>query len=144
MGVVSNTSNPLGLRWQMYLKGHWYNFNILPPLWKGVYSKGKEFASNGSKFFPFRIHPFIRRDSSPCAGKQTGSVIRCIPCENDGRYINCIQSPKPLPLSGHFQQTTKWCYFSYFSQKTGFDISCKLSPKETICMKCQILFSGKK
>ena len=34
-------------------------------------------------------------------------------------------------------------YFSYFSQKTGFDISCKLSLKETICMKCQILFSGK-
>ena len=33
--------------------------------------------------------------------------------------------------------------FSLFSQKTGFDISCKLSPKETICMKCQILFSGK-
>ena len=33
-------------------------------------------------------------------------------------------------------------YFSYFSQKTGFDISCKLS-KETICMKCQIQFSGK-
>ena len=46
--------------------------------------------------------------------------------------------------SGHFQQTTIWCYFSYFSQKTGFDISCKLSPKETICMKCQILLSGKK
>ena len=33
--------------------------------------------------------------------------------------------------------------FSYFSQKTGFDISCKLSPLETICMKCQILFSRK-
>ena len=35
--------------------------------------------------------------------------------------------------------------FSYFSKKTGFDISCKLSPGpvETICMKCQILFSGK-
>ena len=29
-------------------------------------------------------------------------------------------------------------YFSYFFQKTGFDISCKLS---TICMKCQNLFS---
>ena len=28
-------------------------------------------------------------------------------------------------------------YFSYFSHKTGFDISC------TICMKCQILFSLK-
>ena len=31
-------------------------------------------------------------------------------------------------------------YFSKFSQKTGFDISCKLS---AICMKCQVLFSGK-
>ena len=34
-------------------------------------------------------------------------------------------------------------YFSYFSQKTGFDTSCKLSSKETICMMCQILFSWK-
>ena len=33
--------------------------------------------------------------------------------------------------------------FFFFFQKTGFDISCKLSPVETICMKCQILFSGK-
>ena len=33
--------------------------------------------------------------------------------------------------------------FSYFSQKTGFDISCKLSLIETICMKYQILFYGK-
>ena len=29
--------------------------------------------------------------------------------------------------------------FFLFFQKTGFDISCKLSPMETICMKCQIL-----
>ena len=28
-------------------------------------------------------------------------------------------------------------YFSYSSQKIGFDISCKLSPKETLCMKYQ-------
>ena len=32
----------------------------------------------------------------------------------------------------------------FFFQKTGFDISCRLSPLETICMKCQILFPGKK
>ena len=32
-------------------------------------------------------------------------------------------------------------YFSYFSLKTGFDILCKLSLMETICMKCQNLFS---
>ena len=35
-------------------------------------------------------------------------------------------------------------YFSYFPQKIGFAISCKLSLKETICMKCQSLFSWKK
>ena len=29
------------------------------------------------------------------------------------------------------------------SEETGFDIPCKLSPVETICMKCQILFPGK-
>ena len=34
-------------------------------------------------------------------------------------------------------------YFSYFSQKTESDISCELSPSETISMKCQILFSWK-
>ena len=34
-------------------------------------------------------------------------------------------------------------FFFNFSQKTGYDISCKLSPEETICMKCQSLFSGK-
>ena len=39
--------------------------------------------------------------------------------------------------------TNRW-YFSYFSQKTGSDISCKLSPLETICMKCRILFYRKK
>ena len=30
-----------------------------------------------------------------------------------------------------------------FFTGNGFDISCKLSPLETICMKCQILFTGK-
>ena len=33
--------------------------------------------------------------------------------------------------------------FSYVSQKTGFDISCKLSPMKTVCMKCRIMFSVK-
>ena len=34
--------------------------------------------------------------------------------------------------------------YSYIPQKIGCGISCKLSPKETICMKCHTLFSGKK
>ena len=33
--------------------------------------------------------------------------------------------------------------FFLFFPKIGFDILCKLSPMETICIKCQILFSGK-
>ena len=33
--------------------------------------------------------------------------------------------------------------FFFFFQKIGFDISCKLSPKETICMEFQSLFSWK-
>ena len=49
---------------------------------------------------------------------------------------------EPLSLSGLIQQTTNWWYYSNFSQKRGFDISCKWSPLETICIKCQILFSG--
>ena len=39
------------------------------------------------------------------------------------------------------QQTTNWSYFYCFSLKIGPDTPCKLSPKETICMKYQILFS---
>ena len=31
-------------------------------------------------------------------------------------------------------------FLYFFFQKIGFDISCKLSPKETICMKCQSIF----
>ena len=34
-------------------------------------------------------------------------------------------------------------YCTYLSMKTGFDNSCKLSPLETIYMKCQNLFYGK-
>ena len=35
-------------------------------------------------------------------------------------------------------------YFSYFSLITGFNVSCKLFPLETVCMKPRILFSGEK
>ena len=64
------------------------------------------------------------------------------------------KSNNPSPESNFYKDlinlTTLWAnsvddklvMFFLFFQKTGFDISCKLSPLETICMKCQILFSG--
>ena len=32
--------------------------------------------------------------------------------------------------------------FIYFLKKISFEISCKLSPQETICVKYQSLFAG--
>ena len=48
-------------------------------------------------------------------------------------------------LGNNFSRRHIEIYFVFkFSQKTGFDIICKLSPMKTIGMKCQILFSEKK
>ena len=62
-----------------------------------------------------------------------------------GMNNSTIRSRETLTLSilgktfsrRHFQNK------SYFSKKMRFDVSCKLSPKETVCMKCQTLFSRK-
>ena len=40
---------------------------VLPLLGKEIYSKWKEFAPSGSKFFPFRVDPFS--EGAWCAGK---------------------------------------------------------------------------
>ena len=59
-------------------KGNGYIFsrgnsvkNILTPFRKGVYSKRKEFAPLGSKFFPFGVDLFQKRFW--CAVQKTGS-----------------------------------------------------------------------
>ena len=44
-------------------------------------------------------------------------------------------------LGKNFSRQRFETFFFLFFPEIGFDISCKLSPKETICMKCQILFS---
>ena len=41
-----------------------------------------------------------------------------------------------LSILGKIFSRQRFEIFSYFSQKTGFDILCKLSPVETLCMKC--------
>ena len=52
---------------------------LISPSWKWVYTKRKEFAPLGSKFFPLRVHPFS--EGALCAGKQTGGHKSCFPCK---------------------------------------------------------------
>ena len=66
---------------------------------------------------------------------------------NQGNVVKNIRRTKePLPLSKRIQQTTHCEYFFFLfppsphpirAPKTGFDSSCNVSPKETICMKYQ-------
>ena len=46
---------------------------------KGVYSKRKEFAPSGSKFFLLRVEPAPEKDQ--CAGMPTGSHKSCLSCK---------------------------------------------------------------
>ena len=62
---------------------------------------------------------------------------------NGEEYSKCTQSLYRLAFWVKFSADDILKYFSFFPQKTGFDISCKLSPLETICMECQILFPWK-
>ena len=67
--------------------------------------------------------------------------------------VQCIKhQTSGLPLSGLIQQTIfvdDIFVIIFFTKKTGFDISCNrkldltFHAMETICMKCQILFSRK-
>ena len=59
-----------------------------------------------------------------------------------GNFSKCHSHLKDLACWINFSAENILKCFSYFSLKLGFDISCKLSPIETVCMKCQILFSG--
>ena len=47
-----------------------------------------------------------------------------------------LKAPVTAAADGNF-------YFFYFSEKTSHDISCELSAKQTVHMKCQDLFSLK-
>ena len=57
-------------------------------------------------------------------------------------YVCIVSSGLFVPIN-HYHFLGLFSRWQYFSQKTGFHISCKLSPKETLCMKCQTCFLGK-
>ena len=92
---------------QREFEGNWYTFKggksisiVLHSIWKGVYSKRKEFAPKevyskrkefapkGSKFFPFRADLFS--EGPWCARKKQSKIWH--PCKN-GKKSNYIQSP---------------------------------------------------
>ena len=59
------------------------------------------------------------------------------------KLLACVDTHLTLSTLGKvFSRRYFEIFFLFFPEK-GFDISCKVSSKETICMKCQILFSGK-
>ena len=50
--------------------------HTMTPFWKGVYSKRKEFAPTGSKFFPFRVGiPFQKGDKRVLKATSPGKSI---------------------------------------------------------------------
>ena len=66
-------------------------------------------------------------------------------CELDivlTRTVNILITNEIIKLT--MLWTTEPWYFSYFPQKIGSDISCKLSPIEKICMEFQSQFSEEK
>ena len=129
------------LRGTYTLSGEKTLWNLFcPPYVKRSVLKG----NNLLKFFPFRIENFS--EASCCAGKQTGSHKVVSLVKKIAENLLCVSSFLRLTL------TRLWAdsaddklvkFFSYFSLKIGSDTSCKLSPNETICMECQILFSRK-
>ena len=70
-------------------------------------------------------------NSRPNVSTETSEKLCCLRLSH---VINLYHS------MGRFSSRQKWWYLFYFSKKIGFDISYKLSPKETICMKYQNLF----
>ena len=128
------------------IKGNGYIFrgrhlcqNCFASFLKKVHSKRKEFAPSGSKFFRFRVDPFSE-------AKQTECHKSCLPCERNRR----IQSPEDVPgfSSYHslriFSRWQIYNIFLIFPHKKRSAISCKLSPQETICMKCLFSWKNKK
>ena len=77
---------------------------LLPP-WKGAYSQRKEFAPHGSKFFPFRVDPFLK--GTWLTGRWTGSQKKsCLPCKNWRKTTKCILTLRYFYL--YFRENRVW------------------------------------
>ena len=84
--------------------------------------------------------------------RRSNQKISLLFLQKDMPCMSCTRiKSEVLIKQNYFNHSTLWAYsadnklikFFLFFQKTGFGISHKLSPLETTCMKCQILFSRK-
>ena len=79
---------------------------ILLLVWKGVYSKRKEFAPLGSEFFPFRADPLY---SLLLFGKQIGSHKSCLPCNKWSKIIKVYPVPEIFYWACKMLTTSFYC-----------------------------------
>ena len=73
-------------------------------------------------------------------------TFRIGPLGKTGKEIRCKKKKKKKKdwtLSTPGKITSENFFLMHICPKIRFDISCKLSPMKTFCMKCQIQFSWK-
>ena len=85
---------------------------------KGVYSKRKEFASHGSKFFPFRVDLFSKENKH--AEKQTWSHKSCLLCKKRQKmyqYPKLSHQPfiESLCVSVKYPLEFRWISIGYYA-----------------------------
>ena len=80
-----------------WVKENWYCSSMEPTLYsklflihseKGVYSKTKEFAPLRSRFFPFRLDPFLKRIGVKENKQEVTEVVSLV--RNGGKSTKCI------------------------------------------------------
>ena len=86
-------------------------------------------------------HVISKEESTKCASWEIMYDAIYAHEDNDSLSFNALHVG--LMLGKKFSRRNFEIFFLFLFQKICFDISCKLSPKETICMKCQSLFSEK-
>ena len=71
---------------------HFQGRRVFTHFQKVIYSKRKEFAPKGSKFFPFREDPFS--EAIWWAGKQNGSQKKtCLPAKKMAEHLPSVSNP---------------------------------------------------
>ena len=96
-----------------------------------------------SKCCLLKCLPSMLRINTEKLKRENADVVGDKPVKNDAGEMSMSEDSKQKAWLEHYQRLQIDHILSYFFEQIGFDISCKLSPKETIFMRCQSLFTGK-